>query len=249
MKTFWEHKLRRPLLFALSVFFLLIPIGCQKKLQPTLTPTEMAAEPPPKLTLGPGDVVDVKFFYAPELNETQTVRPDGKITLQLVGDVDVNGKTPAEVRDSLVQAYSQELKRPEIQVIVRSLNTRRVYVAGEVRTPGLIPVPSHLTALEAVIQAGGFNYLSADPKNIVVIREREGKYYGTVLDYAGTLEGKAGQVFYLQPKDIVYVSSTQISDVNRWIDQYINRMIPNFLEIIYSAPVGDGTISLGAGRR
>ncbi len=246
MKNVFDSRVGGWFLLTIGLTLLIPSFGCHKRLEPAMTPTEMAAEPPPKLTLGPGDVLDVKFFYAPELNENQTVRPDGKITLQLVGDVDVNGKTPAELRESLTQAYNDQLKRPEISVFVRSLNTRRVYVAGEVKTPGLISIPGQLTALQAVMQAGGLNYLTADAKNIVIIRQKDGKYFGTVLDYKGTLEGKVGQAFYLQPEDIVYVSSTKIADVNKWIDQNINRVIPAFMQVIYTRQVGDGTLSMGA---
>jgi polysaccharide biosynthesis/export protein len=246
MKSFGGDKLDPWVAVIVGVLLSIALSGCQKQLQPVKTPVEMASELPPKLMLGPGDVLDVKFFYAPELNESQPVRPDGKITLQLVGEVDVTGKSPMELKDALISAYAGQLKKPEVAVVVRTLNNRRVYVGGEVRTPGLIPMPGQLTVLEAVMLAGGFNYLSADRRNIVVIRERDGKYYGTALDYQDTLEGKAGQAFYVQPLDIVYVSSTQITDVNRWIAQNINGVIPSFMQVIYNRKLGDGTISLGA---
>ncbi len=223
--------------------------GCHKNLQPAKAPLEMAAEPPPPLILGPGDVLDVKFFYAPELNESQPVRPDGKITLQLVGDVEVSGKTPGELTGELIKAYTGQLKKPEVAVIVRSFYSRRAYVAGEVKNPGLIPIPGQLTVLEAVMQAGGFNYLTADTRNVVVIRQRDGKFYGTALDYHSTLEGQANHTFYVQPLDIIYVTSTKISDVDKWVDQYINRVIPNLLQVIYTRQVGDGAVSVGFGTR
>ena len=96
-------------------------LGCAT-VQPAKTPMEMASEPEARLTLGPGDVLDIKFYYAPELNESQTVRPDGKITLQLIGEVAVKGKAPAELQEELVRAYTGAIKeagnrrhRPESQ--------------------------------------------------------------------------------------------------------------------------------------
>ena len=180
----------------------------------------------PVLTLGPGDGIDVKFFHNPELNESQTVRPDGKITLQLVGEVTAQGKTPEELRAELVKLYTPELKIPEVAVIVKSLSDRRVYVGGEVNKPGIVPMPGRLTALEAIIEAGGFKMETAKVKSVVVIRQREGKFHGSLLDFRTALKGEGGQPFYLEPRDIIYVSQTAIVEVDQWVDQYIWRMLP-----------------------
>lgn len=217
-------------------------LGCAT-VQPAKTPMEMASEPEARLTLGPGDVLDIKFYYAPELNESQTVRPDGKITLQLIGEVAVKGKAPAELQEELVRAYTAQLKKPEIAVIVRSLSDRRVYVGGEVRTPGLIHMPGRLTALEAILQAGGFNTRSAEIRNVVLIRHKDGKRYGAALDFSEALEGKEGKPIYLEPYDIVYVPRTTITKVNLWIDQYLNKMIPR-IGLTYHRPWGDGTVGI-----
>lgn len=192
---------------------------------------EPRPEPVPLLTLGPGDVLDFKFFNTPELNDNQTVRPDGKVTLQLVGEVAVQGKTPEELRAELIKLYTPSLKNPEVVVIIRSLNERRVYIGGEVNKPGILPMPSRLTALEAILEAGGFKMETAKLQSVVVIRQREGKYRGTVIDLSGTLNGEEGLPLYLQPRDIVYVPETAIVKVDRWVDQYIYKLLPRNLSI------------------
>ena len=152
-----------------GIYLILAIGGCQTTrpvadAQLTVAPAadlEPRPEPEPLLNLGPGDVLDFKFFNTPELNDSQTVRPDGKITLQLVGEVTVQGKTPEELRAELIKRYTPELKNPEVAVIVRSLSDRRVYIGGEVNKPGIIPMPSRLTALEAIIEAGGFKMETA----------------------------------------------------------------------------------------
>jgi polysaccharide export outer membrane protein len=108
------------------------------------------------LALSPGDEVDVRFYYTPELNVTQTVRPDGKIMLQLIGEVEARGKSPDKLRGELLQRYGPQLKDPDITVLTRSLYTRRVYVGGQVISPGVVNMPSQMTVLEAIMQSGGF---------------------------------------------------------------------------------------------
>jgi len=202
-----------------------------------------SASSTPKVTLGPGDGVDIKFFYNPELNDSQTVRPDGKIALQLVGEVTAQGKTPAELRDELKNLYAPQLKNPEVVVIVRALVDRRVYVGGEVKTPGLLPLPGRLTALEAIMQAGGFDPKTACVSNVVVIRHKDGKRYGGTINFKEALQGRNGNPFYLEPNDIVYVPRSTIAKVNLWIDQYINKIVPRTgLNIFY--PLGAGTIGM-----
>ena len=242
MNTFYRWKMKKWTALSFGVIFLLTLLSCSPKPIKQVS-FEIPPEPEPKVTLGPGDVLDVKFFYAPELNENQTARPDGKITLQLIGDVDIRGKTPIELRDELVRLYTSHLKTPEVTVIVRSLNDQRVYVGGEVKDPSLIAMSGRLTVLEAIMQAGGFNLGTAILSDVVVIRQKDGNYYGTVLDLKKVLEGETSSMFYLAPRDIVYVPRATIADLNQWIDQYINRMIPQ-LGVTYSWPAGAGTVTI-----
>jgi len=209
--------------FMAGIFFLVV--GCQG-VQRTSKPLEASSEPIAGVRLGPGDSIEVKFFYNPELNDTHTVRPDGKITLQLVGDVMVRGKTPEELRDDLIKRYTPELRTPEITVIVRSLSDRRVYVGGEVNKPGMIAMAGQLTALEAIMEAGGFKMETAKVKSVVVIRHKDGKYVGSLLNFRETLAGKEDQPFFLNPRDIVYVPQTTIVKLDQWMEQYIYKVVP-----------------------
>jgi polysaccharide export outer membrane protein len=242
MKRFHGWKLEL-LMGIFSISFALIPVsGCQTG-RPAKTPLEMSSEiasaPEAKLFLGPGDAVDFKFFYNPELNDSQTVRFDGKITLQLIGEVMAQGKAPIELQEEISKLYASQLRRPEATVIVRSLANRRVYVGGFVRSPGLIEMKTRMTALEAIMQAGGFDMWRAEVKNVVIIRHKDNQRYGCALDFSGELEGKATQPFYLEPMDIVYVPRTTITKVNLWIDQYINQIIPR-VGFTYLDPLGSG---------
>ncbi len=211
-----------------------------------VTPPEMAAQtPPPSVTvLGPGDVLDFKFFYNPELNESETVRPDGKISLQLVGEVEAQDKTPAQLKDELVRAYARTLKVAEVAVIVRSLVNRKVYVGGDVLKPGVYDMPLPITTLQAIMLAGGFDYRRAEMSNVVVIRHKEGKRYGAAIDLRDELKGKEVHPFYLEAQDIVFVPRNKISQVGLWIDQYINSIIPR-VGFTYSNPIGGSGATIG----
>ncbi|MGB3097575.1 MAG: polysaccharide biosynthesis/export family protein [Candidatus Deferrimicrobiaceae bacterium] len=231
----------------LAILLLAASVGCGSAPVAASPATGMEPIPPPRMVLGPGDAIDVKFFYVPELNESQNVRPDGVISLQLVGDVPVSGKTPGEVRDELFRLYTPHVKRPDVTVIVRSFRDRRIYVGGEVKKPGVFEMPGPLTALEAVMQAGGVNPLTAKVKTVIVVREKDGKRVGTLLDLRQALEGKPTSPYLLEPHDIVFVPQTTITKANQFIDQYINKMVPQF-GFIYTQPAGDGIIGINQSR-
>jgi polysaccharide biosynthesis/export protein len=207
-------------LMTVSVF------GCRSAPPPAPSQSEMKPEPNLRVTLKAGDVVEIKFAYASQFNESQTIRPDGLISLQIVGEVVAAGKTPSALREELVTLYTPQLKHPELSVVVRSSFERRVFVGGEVNKPGLLEMPGDMTLLEAVMQAGGFNLDKAEVRNIVVARVTDGKQYGYGLDLSEALAGKEVHPFYLKPRDIVYVPRTTIADVNLWISQYLYKILP-----------------------
>jgi polysaccharide export outer membrane protein len=209
--------------------------------------SETKAATPIRLALVPGDVVEVKFFYTPNLDESQTVRPDGKIQLQLIGEVGVEGKTPGELRNELLELYTPHLKAPQIAVVVRSFQERRVFVGGQVLTPGIIEMPGEMDALEAVMQAGGFDLREAEVRNVVIIRHRNGQRYGYSINLKPALMGDETQPFYLEPNDIIYVPRTKIAKLNQWIDQHINKIIPD-TGLFFMRRSGNTTVGVGTYR-
>lgn len=181
---------------------------------------------PTRLALGTGDVVEIKFRFWPELDDQQTVRPDGNISLQLIDEVHVAGMTPAELDQHLTKLYENKLKKPEITVIVRTLASNNVYVGGEVATPGLMPLEGGLTALQAVIKSGGF-LDTAKPDAAIVIRKDKNNnpvpYRVNLKDvlYDGGQEAD----ITLQANDIVYVPKSGIAQANKFVHQYIERLL------------------------
>jgi protein involved in polysaccharide export with SLBB domain len=205
----------------------LLLTGCQS---PDLKPIKAGAglsTPDTRVVLAPGDQLDIRFFYTPELNDLQLIRADGKITLQLVGDVDAEGKTPSELQQALEKKYTGLIEKPSVAVIARNLNHRNIYVAGSVKTPGLLPMPGHTSALEAIMQAGGFDMKEADTKEVIVIRNEDGERTAYALDLSGSINGEMpNDPFYLHAQDIVYVQRTGAVKAAQWINQHITQLIP-----------------------
>jgi len=160
-----------------------------------------------EIQLGPGDVIEIRFFYSPELNVVQTIRPDGKIFLQLIGEVMVKGITPTELQEELFKQFSEYFKQLDIAIIVQAFAPYYVYVGGQVNEPGTIPMQRHrpLKALEAIMLAGGINSENATYQNVIIIRYENEKWVHTELNLEDVLFGKKNTPTYLQPFDIIYV--------------------------------------------
>ena len=187
---------------------------------------ETAQPPSTPYIILPGDQLDIKFFYNPELNESVTVRPDGKISLQLVDDVQAAGLQPAELDAKLTEAYSQELKKPMVTVIVRSFKGQRIYVGGEVNQQREMELPAGMTVLQAVFNAGGFKE-TASPEDTILIRQgpnREPVPVRIDLKTAMYGQGDAANLALL-PNDIVYVPKSSIAEANKFVNQYIEKLI------------------------
>src|SRR5258708_37674646 len=95
------------------------------------------------------------MFYNPELNESVQIRPDGRISLQLIGEVEVASKTIEEASRMLREKYSKEVRTPDLTIQVRTYASQKVYVVGEVYHPGLINLPGPMTVFDAISEAGG----------------------------------------------------------------------------------------------
>ena len=193
----------------------------------TLTKEALAASGPtkpqasPEYRIQPGDQMDVKFFFNPELNEVVFVRPDGKISLQLVDDVQAAGLTPVELDTVLTEKYGKELRKPVISVIVKGFKGQRVYVGGEVVRGGLIELTPGMTALQAIMQAESI-LNTAKLDGVIVIRKGpDNQPVPMRVDLAKAIDGDPSEDIQLQPYDIVYVPKTWIAKANLFVKQYI----------------------------
>jgi protein involved in polysaccharide export with SLBB domain len=174
-----------------------------------------------------GDQLAVKFYQNPQLDEDVVIRPDGKISLQLVGDVDAVGKTPETLAGEIEAAYRSELAMPRVTVIVRQLGMTPVYVGGEVGTPGIVPLSAGLTLFQAIQQAGGLLQTAHEKQVVLIRRDANGHPVGYAVDVRPIAGGTApGQDVPLLPYDIAFVPRSKIADVNLFVNQYIRNTVP-----------------------
>ena len=173
---------------------------------PTEVPSSASGTFPPSdaLAIREGDVLKISFPGTPNLDATQQVRLDGRITLGLIGEVVVTGLTPKALEQELIKQYSTQLVSKEVTVTVVSTSFA-VYVSGAVLHPGKFSSTRPMTALEAIMEASGFDQAKADSKAVVVIRQEGGQTKRYTLNLKAFLEGKPGEAFYLKSGDIVYV--------------------------------------------
>jgi len=173
-----------------------------------------------------GDQIEVRFPLNPEMNVLTLIRPDGKVSLQLVGEIQAEGSTPAELSDRLRQEYSKELRDPEVAVIVRAM-AARVYVDGAIEKPGGYPWSREITAMQAIARAGGFRETANTDHFLVLRRRADGKQdvFDVRLDEEDGKQGNNSDLF-LAPYDLVLVPASDVADVNLWVDQYIRQNIP-----------------------
>lgn len=210
----------------LTLGLLWLPAGCSSVVKhPAPLPSSRVA--PAEYHIQPGDQIDVKFFYNPELNESVTVRPDGRISLQLVDEIDAAGLTPANLTQELKRSYAHELNNPELTVIMRQFAWQRIYVDGEVEKPGFVPLAPEMTVLQSIAMAGGLMDTARTQEVVVIRRKPHGKPKAFTLDLAHVLDStNTGQDITLMPLDVVYVPKSPIANVNLWVDQYLRKNIP-----------------------
>jgi len=205
---------------------------------PTLPPAPMEPEPAtfnaaslPAYHIQVGDVLEVRLLLNPELNEEVTVRPDGHISTTVVPDAVAYGTTPADLAASLRKVYSKDLQNPRVSVVVKSFAPTRVYVGGEVTTPGeFITVGPTLTLSQALARAGGTK-LSSDDTHVFVIRRGPGdkpEFLGT--SWKALRQGHNPDAdIRLAPYDVVYVPKLGIAEVYQFYNQYIGQFAnPSF---------------------
>lgn len=174
-----------------------------------------------------GDTLDVKFYYNPELNDSVTVRPDGRISLQLAPEVMAAGQTPKELAGQLQERYRGELRNPQVTIIVRNFGSQRVFVDGEVGTPSLVTLTGPLTVMQSIAEAGGMRETARVNEVLVIRRTAVRKPQVMTVNLENVINGTdLGQDIYVMPFDIVYVPRSPIANVNLWVDQYIRRNIP-----------------------
>jgi polysaccharide export outer membrane protein len=165
----------------------------------------VAATNDPNYVIGPEDVLDINVWKEPDISRTVPVRPDGKISLPLLNDIQAVGLTPRQLGLVVTESLKKFLTEPQVTVIVTAINSRRVYILGEVNRPGAFALLPGLTVLQALSSAGGFTPY-ANPKKIYVLRSENGKQAKYPFNYKEVIAGaQTNQNIQLQPGDTIVV--------------------------------------------
>jgi polysaccharide export outer membrane protein len=175
--------------------------GPAKPAQPA--PAEII--PPPDYVIGAEDVLNIVIWREKDLSVEVMVRPDGKVSVPLLNDVQAAGLSPEQFRQQLTTAAAKFVADPSVTVIVKAINSRKVYIMGEVRAPGPYPLPGPTTVLQLIAQAGGLSEF-ADSKDIGVVRMENGRAVRLKFNYDDVARGrKIEQNVVLKPGDTVIV--------------------------------------------
>ncbi len=158
----------------------------------------------PDYVIGAEDGLSINVWKEADLTATLPVRPDGKISLPLLGDVQAAGLTPTQLGDFITDKYKKFVADPRVTVVVTAINSKRIYLAGEVGHSGAIPMLPHMTVLQA-LSAAGINQF-ANTKRIYVLRTENGKEEKLPVNYRKLLKGEAmEQNYFLRPGDTIVV--------------------------------------------
>jgi polysaccharide export outer membrane protein len=155
--------------------------------------------------LGPEDVVEVFVYKEPELSTTVVVRPDGKISLPLIGELSVSGRTAIELQKEVAQKLTKYIEQPTVNVIVKEVNSAKVSVMGEVKTPGMYKIRDRATVFDAVALAGGFTEYAKRNKVTLIRIGSNGQQQQFVINVDDQLKGRKGDLFYILPYDKIWV--------------------------------------------
>jgi len=166
-----------------------------------------AAPSPPSLSeeyrLGAGDKLRIEVYKDAQLSQSVQIRPDGKITLPLIGDLEANNRTPIELRDTITTSLKEYMTNPVVTVIVVEATAATAYVMGEVYHPGSVNLQAPLTVLQALALAGGLKDF-ADAKNIKILRKTASGVQTIAFNYKEAVKSTKAPI-YLRPGDTVVV--------------------------------------------
>jgi len=205
--------MRRKLFLTIALLIIAIPVAIRAQNPPRLAPTTEY-----RYQLKPGDVIEVQFRYSPEFNQTVTIQPDGYIALEITGDLKIAGMTVEQARQAILKKASVRLQDPVANVILKEFQRPFFVVAGEVTQPGKIEMRERVTAIQAIMLAGGLKE-TARSSQVIVCRQINSDMAEVKLlnlksiRHTSDLEND----LTLQPGDMVYVPRDKMSKVERFM--------------------------------
>ncbi len=178
--------------------------GADKNAKPAATAQAPEAQSDSDYVIGADDTLRISVWKEPDLSETLPVRPDGKISMPLLNDIAAAGLTPLQLKDSITEKLKKFIADPRVTVVVTAMNSRRIFVSGEVLHTGPMALLPHMTMLQALSQAGFTQF--ANVKGIYLLRTENGKQEKLPFNYKEVIKGNhPEQNIVLKPGDTVVV--------------------------------------------
>jgi protein involved in polysaccharide export with SLBB domain len=209
------------------LFYLLVALmGCSGiKLDPAQVNVGQGLAIPYQIR--PGDTLDVRFKYHPADDTQVMVDTSGRLYMPITGELSVQDLTLPQLEELIREKSSRFLRDPVVSVTV-SESQARAYIGGEVVDEGFVTLMRPTTVLQAVMERGGFT-TGADLGKVVVLSHQAGRPVARELNLKTELEGDPSSRTLLVADEIVFVPKTGIAKANQWMDQYVNKMTPEFL--------------------
>jgi polysaccharide export outer membrane protein len=155
--------------------------------------------------LGPDDVIEVSVYGEDKLSTTVPVRPDGKISIPLIGELPASGKTAPELQKEIADRYKRFIAEPAVTVVVKEVNSPKVSVLGEVKNPGMYKIQDRATVLDVLAQAGGLTEYAKRDKVMIIRVDVSGQQRFLKVNLEDQIKGKRSDPFCILPYDKVYV--------------------------------------------
>ena len=154
--------------------------------------------------IGIEDVIAINVWHEPEMSRSMAVRPDGKISMPLIGEVEADGKTPAQLQAELSKRLQTLIKSPDVTVIVQDIKSQKFNILGEVQRPGMYPLAKPMTVLDALAVAGGFRDFAKPKKMYILRKSKDGNSAKIAVNYNNVIKGAEKNV-ELESRDTVVV--------------------------------------------
>ena len=174
------------------------------KFASSATATETATFGQSEYRLGPEDVIEVFVWKQPDLSTTAVIRPDGKVSLPLLGELEATGKSAVQLQDEVTKRLLQYVADPMVNVIVKEVNSPKISVLGQVNKPDRYHIKQRLTVLDAIALAGGFTDFAKRDK-VTIIRNSGPDKLRIQVNLKKVVQDGRGEVYYVEPLDTIYV--------------------------------------------
>lgn len=219
--SFWRRT-------AIALVMLTAACASGGGLQPNAEPYDFApwGQDDYQYRLAAGDALRLSFVVEDGLDGDVVLGPDGQGVFPIVGPLPVGGLSVRDASERLTQSYQGVLRNPQVQISVTAYAASQIYVGGEVRTPGVVQIRGEMNTAQAIFAAGGLAETAGTGKVMVIRRVADGRLASRTVDARALMNTQPSEDFLLHPGDLIFVPRSRIAEVNLFVRQYLNGILP-----------------------